>query len=493
MAMDLQATPVNELLYASFNQDFTCFACGTESGFKVFSTDPFRLTRSRDFAPGGGIGVVAMLFRTNILAFAGGGKSPKYQPHKVVIWDDLQARTIAELSFRSAVKAVRLRRDLVVVVLNNKVYVYGFRSLSLLDSIETTSNPKGLCCLSIGADRAVLVCPGMQQGRALVVFYPRAFAELQAPVARERTTIIAAHESAIAAMATDYNGMLLATASDKGTIVRVYDTTSGMRRQELRRGADRAEIHSLAFSPTGDFLVVSSDKGTIHIFAIGRPTSVVSSSSTGGGYSDGGAGGSAGSGSGAGSSNAKSSLQRISRVLPAYFSSEWSLAQFRVPDYRCISAFGADPHTIVAVCANGSYYKARFDPNKGGEMVREEYAQFDDASSDSSPIAAAPEAAAAMVDTDADAKTQAQPLSSAQPMAQDEPEAEAAPTSVSASASLSAAAMAAATGSTDAAGASGAEAASSLRGEAEGGPDEEEAARIQASEAAAACASVDED
>merc|ERR1719453_1712454 len=98
--------------------------------------------------------------------------------------------------------------------------------------------------------------------------------------------------------------------------------------------------------------------------------------------------------------NQKSTLQRLSRVLPGYFSSEWSLAQFRVPDFRCTAAFGADPHTVVIVCANGSYYKARFDPVKGGEMVREEFAQFDDASvestrGDASSTSAAPAAAVA--------------------------------------------------------------------------------------------------
>lgn len=356
--MDLQSNPVNEILYASFNQDFTCFVCGTESGFRVYATDPFRLTHRRDFE-NGGLGVVAMLFRTNILAFAGGGRSPRVQPHKIVLWDDREARVIAELSFRSAVKSVRLRRDLIVAVLNSKVFVYGFRTLSLLDTIETTGNPKGLCCLSVGSDRVVLVCPGIQQGWALVVLYPAHVGDMHAPVARERTMNIPAHESAIAAMAIDYDGTLLATASDKGTIVRVYDNTSEVQVQELRRGADRAEIHSLAFSPSGDFLAVSSDKGTVHIFAVKRPASDIPP---------------------AAGSNAKSSLQRISSVLPSYFSSEWSLAQFRVPDYRCIAAFGRDPNTVIVVCANGSYYKARFDPTRGGEMVREDFRRFDAAS-----------------------------------------------------------------------------------------------------------------
>lgn len=36
----------------------------------------------------------------------------------------------------------------------------------------------------------------------------------------------------------------------------------------MRRGADRAEIYSLAFSPTAQWLAVSSDKGTAHVFSL---------------------------------------------------------------------------------------------------------------------------------------------------------------------------------------------------------------------------------
>jgi len=36
-------------------------------------------------------------------------------------------------------------------------------------------------------------------------------------------------------------------------------------------------------------------------------------------------------------------------VLPKYFSSEWSFAQFRVSDVRTIVAFGAEKNSLVGM------------------------------------------------------------------------------------------------------------------------------------------------
>lgn len=84
---------------------------------------------------------------------------------QVMIWDDHQGKAIGELSFKTAVRAVRLRRDRIIVVLEHKVLVYNFADLKLLHQIETLSNIKGLIALSSGNDSTVLACLGLNTGQ----------------------------------------------------------------------------------------------------------------------------------------------------------------------------------------------------------------------------------------------------------------------------------------------------------------------------------------
>jgi hypothetical protein len=48
----------------------------------------------------------------------------------------------------------------VVVVLEQRVYVYNFADLRLIDAIDTCNNPKGICALNPdGKDTAILATP----------------------------------------------------------------------------------------------------------------------------------------------------------------------------------------------------------------------------------------------------------------------------------------------------------------------------------------------
>lgn len=201
-----------------------------------------------------------MLFRCNILALVGGGNHPKYPTNKVMLWDDHQQKCIGELSFKNAVKAVRLRKDKVVVILENRIYVYNFSDLQLIDAIETTQNSKGICALSYDDPKAALACPDKEKGKVKINIYDKS--------ETESTQTIKAHDSSIAALTLNYSGTLLATASDKGTIIRLFNTETGDALQELRRGSDKAEIFSIAIDVNTKWLGCTSDKGTVHVFSI---------------------------------------------------------------------------------------------------------------------------------------------------------------------------------------------------------------------------------
>ena len=174
-----------------------------------------------------------MLFRCNLLALVGGGKNPRYPPNKVMIWDDYQNKCVGELMFKTHVYAVRLRRDHIVVVLENKVYIYRFKDLKLLVQIPTCSNTKGLIALCPELKHVVLAIPGTTKGSVRVELFD----------IRKNITI-QCHSSDLAQIALSRNGSLLATASDKGTLIRLWNPHNGTAVRELRRGSDRARLES---------------------------------------------------------------------------------------------------------------------------------------------------------------------------------------------------------------------------------------------------------
>lgn len=70
-------------------------------------------------------------------------------------------------------------------------------------------------------------------------------------------------------LALTADGTKLATASAKGTVLRVWDVATSACLQEFRRGVERATITCLCWSWDYQWLSCTSDKGTAHVFFVG--------------------------------------------------------------------------------------------------------------------------------------------------------------------------------------------------------------------------------
>lgn len=72
------------------------------------------------------------------------------------------------MNFRSDVKAVKLKADRVIVVLETKIYVHNFADLKLLETIDTCPNPLGLCSINTDGDDILLATPHKEVGEVNV-------------------------------------------------------------------------------------------------------------------------------------------------------------------------------------------------------------------------------------------------------------------------------------------------------------------------------------
>ena len=81
--MNFQESEENGLLYANFNQNKDCIIFGTTIGFYIYTTNPFKKIISRRII--GGVSIIEMLNKSNIMIFTGNVEKGLYPNNKLVV------------------------------------------------------------------------------------------------------------------------------------------------------------------------------------------------------------------------------------------------------------------------------------------------------------------------------------------------------------------------------------------------------------------------
>lgn len=96
----------------------------------------------------------------------------------------------------------------IVVILEDKIYVYNFQTLTLQEKFDTCPNSRGVCAMNGSKDMCVLATPTTEVGIVKLIHFDRA----------GKTLTVKAHLTTITALALNNDGTLLATASDSVNI-----------------------------------------------------------------------------------------------------------------------------------------------------------------------------------------------------------------------------------------------------------------------------------
>ena len=200
---------------------------------------------------------------------------PTNSVRKVQVWNTKNNQQLQEISFDTAVLALRMNMKRLVVVLENRLHIHDLSTLKSLMIVHTEPNKKGLCALSPNSDNFDHCYMAYPQGTSTgeVVFYNALNLQIQ--------TIKQAHHAPLSCLIFNAEGTMLATSSTKGTVIRVFDTPEGNLLYSFRRGSYPADIYSLCFNKESSLVAASSSSGTVHAFKLDEASKRGSEEQTG--------------------------------------------------------------------------------------------------------------------------------------------------------------------------------------------------------------------
>ncbi|CAH8642383.1 unnamed protein product [Dicrocoelium dendriticum] len=168
---------------------------------------------------------------------------------------------ICHYRYTLTILAVRMNHHRLVVCVEDGIFIHNIRDMQMLHRVEETPpNRNGVIALSSADDNCYLAYPGSHRVGMVYIFDAMNF---------QNVTSIAAHDGLLAALAFNPLATLLATASEKGTVIRVFSIPHGDKLMEFRRGLTRCvSICCLSFSLNNQFLVAASHTETLHVFKL---------------------------------------------------------------------------------------------------------------------------------------------------------------------------------------------------------------------------------
>ena len=319
----------NEILYLSFNRDKTCLSLGMKTGYRIYDLTKKDSLFFYERIFGIGIGIIEMLEKTNILGLVGGTNEPLDNPNKLNIYVDKEGKYIAYISFKSPVLNIRLKKDIILVILENFIYLIETKNFKAIDIVELgyDKQKKVVFSFTLEPDFNYLAYNYTNEENNKIII--RSYEKEKKNEPLELKTNYKTN-NIILCMEFDRDGKILAVSAKNDNYLILYRTEDGIPICKCDLNSNSVNSLYISFQPNNEFLCISLDVGEIVIFNIKSINEVLNN------YDN---------------ENKKEIKEEI-----------WS--KFYLPEKKAICAFAGyeiGNNHIISIGAKGNYYLAKFD------------------------------------------------------------------------------------------------------------------------------------
>jgi autophagy-related protein 18 len=176
----------------------------------------------------------------------------------MTLWDMEHSYTLREALFPDTVLRVLTNHSRVVAVTRSALYLYNTATMNPT-ILPTVDNPKGLAALSPSSVGNLLAFPSSE---AVGNF------KLYDAVTLNQQAEVEAHKAPLSALALSQDGVHCATASRRGTVIRVFSLYTLQKLYTYKRGLGSVDLEYLCFATAKPILISCSASGTVHLFKV---------------------------------------------------------------------------------------------------------------------------------------------------------------------------------------------------------------------------------
>ncbi|KAJ6238184.1 autophagy-related 18a [Anaeramoeba flamelloides] len=197
-----------------------------------------------------------MLFSTSLFVYS--SVPEETNNYFLNIYNLTSNQLIKKIAFNSPILSVQINNKKLVLSFHDKLQIFDFKAMEIIGEIPT-SNPSGRFYLSKG-EASLIIYPSSKSKGTVTVFDTNNLIEV---------SHVKCHKTKVSTLTISNDEKYFATASKKGTIIRIFSFKKSKKHIcQVRRGSTQRRIYHISFSKDSNYLTVTSDSGTIHIFKI---------------------------------------------------------------------------------------------------------------------------------------------------------------------------------------------------------------------------------